>query len=1280
MWLRRIIFYCSATVIILAAVSISVLQLLTPLLNEHRTDFEKWVSAALQMPVTITRINVAWRQYYPVVNLTGVKIYHPVTHAPLLNVQKLSAFLSLPSSVWQRKWVLSSFLIKGTSIAVSETEKGDFIIQGFPEFKTNQSSDTPLDDMINAFANQPKVMLQAIDVSYTSKAHKQYHVTIQSLQIANNETEHLFTATAVLNQVMPTEIHLQAHWEGASFNAKQLNGKVYLYVSGLSLGQWFKQYTYHDMALSQGVMSAKSWIQFQNGAINQFQSQFQLYDGVLGVGKQSMTFNRLMGEIGIKYNQDRWIVAAKDLFIETPTLVWPTTGFYAEFVKTTQGDWMPAQCRIAYVNIRDAVKWLSMIPNNALQSQLQKVNPLHPRGHLYDLRLLFNPSDATFSPSSIAARFSNVSLDATKAYPGISRLSGSVSATDSAGNVTIATTKGGLSYSPAFSRTLRFDQLAAEVNWQKEPNASGWKISTKDIRLSNDDIAVFASGSLLLSDTTSPRIDLAGNFSVAKAENIMRYLPDKRLEKGLVEWLSQAFLKGALQSGQFKVQGALNDFPFDQAGTFLVSGQLHQVDFRYAPTWPVIHSINGALTFSGRKVIIDVTNGQTEGVELGNVSALIPYLGEEKPAVVEVTTQPIDIDLAAGTAFLMKTPLKKTYATLLDALHPQGPARLQLNLTVPLSHPDDTAVKGALSIKNSLVNMKEWGLEVSHLNGALTFTENDITADKLVGSLFNEPISIALQTEQKKNKHSSVAARFATHINVTDLEKWLKITSNRYVSGDADVSGVVHISMAEPVAVNLSSRLKGVTVDLPAPYHKDKDAEIDFRADLFAADQGPLRFRFSYQNIAGGAMFLEKIADHFSMNALTVQLGAGTPAWPTEKGLSIAGSVDHIDWNDVQAYLNNNEHDTNALPLSLPLRHIDIRAGLFSIFNQKIAGLTIRVDLHPDFWDVGLSSAQVTGRLKVPTRFSRDEIISVQLDSLALNTAAGNDSGSSVSWNMQSMPAIIFYADHVKYNQLNLGRVSFKTETANKGVQIHDFLMTSDEFKLIGAGWWTKNGAFHKTVLSGAASSNSVSALLTSFGFDSHNYILKNGEVTYDLSWNKAPFSPEFKSMSGNASLKIGKGQILEVKETSGAKMDIGRMLSVFSLQTIPRRLSLDFSDLFQSGYSFDAFRGDFSFKNGDIYTNNTHFDGPVARIGIAGTIGLIDKDYNLTLSVTPHVASSIPVAATLLTANPVVGVAVFAADKVLGSAISKATTYYYSVKGPWDNPNWQSIKVANPR
>ena len=141
--------------------------------------------------------------------------------------------------------------------------------------------------------------------------------------------------------------------------------------------------------------------------------------------------------------------------------------------------------------------------------------------------------------------------------------------------------------------------------------------------------------------------------------------------------------------------------------------------------------------------------------------------------------------------------------------------------------------------------------------------------------------------------------------------------------------------------------------------------------------------------------------------------------------------------------------------------------------------------------------------------------------------------------------------------------------------------------------------------------------------------------------------------------------------------MDMGRMLSLFSLQTIPRRLSLDFSDLFEQGYSFDFMRGDFSMKQGSAYTQKPAvFEGPGAYITASGRIGLLAQDYDLNLSVAPHVTESLPIVAGALTLNPFVGAAAWVVNKVvLSREVARVATYNYKVTGPWNAPVWRSVQ-----
>ncbi len=236
--------------------------------------------------------------------------------------------------------------------------------------------------------------------------------------------------------------------------------------------------------------------------------------------------------------------------------------------------------------------------------------------------------------------------------------------------------------------------------------------------------------------------------------------------------------------------------------------------------------------------------------------------------------------------------------------------------------------------------------------------------------------------------------------------------------------------------------------------------------------------------------------------------------------------------------------------------------------------------------------------------------------------------------------------------------------------------------ELQAKGDWLQ-GHGYTTHLSGKAVSSRVTELLDSLGFNAHNFVAHNGELNFDLNWQDAPYTPSLAMMNGNVSMNMGAGRIVDIGRSANAKVGLGQLLSIFSLQTIPRRLTFDFSDVFQKGYSFDSVKGDFDLRNGNAYTSDFLFDGTVAKVGINGRIGLRDKDFNFTLIVIPSVTSvtsSIPLAATLITMNPLVGLGAFAVNTVLGSQFSKVTTYYYDVTGPWDNPVWKSVKVYKPK
>ena len=161
--------------------------------------------------------------------------------------------------------------------------------------------------------------------------------------------------------------------------------------------------------------------------------------------------------------------------------------------------------------------------------------------------------------------------------------------------------------------------------------------------------------------------------------------------------------------------------------------------------------------------------------------------------------------------------------------------------------------------------------------------------------------------------------------------------------------------------------------------------------------------------------------------------------------------------------------------------------------------------------------------------------------------------------------------------------------------------------------------------------------------------------------------------LNGILLMDIEKGQFIEINPSAG------RLFGLLSLQTLPRRLTLDFSDLFGKGLAFDHIEGRFNLENGDAYTNNLSMTGPSVNINISGRTGLVQQDYDQIATVTPRVTDSLPVASALF--GPVgigVGAVIFLASEIFQSIPDKINTLLrkqYTITGAWDDPQVTKIQ-----
>jgi uncharacterized protein YhdP len=135
-------------------------------------------------------------------------------------------------------------------------------------------------------------------------------------------------------------------------------------------------------------------------------------------------------------------------------------------------------------------------------------------------------------------------------------------------------------------------------------------------------------------------------------------------------------------------------------------------------------------------------------------------------------------------------------------------------------------------------------------------------------------------------------------------------------------------------------------------------------------------------------------------------------------------------------------------------------------------------------------------------------------------------------------------------------------------------------------------------------------------------------------------------------------------------------LLGILSLQALPRRITLDFRDIFSEGFAFDEIVGAVKINRGNATLDNFRIQGPAARVLMSGEVDLARETQKLRVRIAPHLSDTVSIAGALV-GGPIAGVAAYLAQKVLKDPIDQMVSYEYDVTGKWAEPTVK--RVAAP-
>ena len=335
---------------------------------------------------------------------------------------------------------------------------------------------------------------------------------------------------------------------------------------------------------------------------------------------------------------------------------------------------------------------------------------------------------------------------------------------------------------------------------------------------------------------------------------------------------------------------------------------------------------------------------------------------------------------------------------------------------------------------------------------------------------------------------------------------------------------------------------------------------------------------------------------------------------------------------------------------------------------------TDRLDLTATFdddnnWQFDVSSAVVTGKGELNANLDVDTTGRFDLEFLNLSAFMTGDGATARKWKLKAsdIPSLRLKTKTLVWRDWRLSNVGVETDHHPRGMVINNISINDPHLQVTGKGSWLRRSwrLDEETTFSFKLSSQNMGDALQHLGYS--RYVDKSkAQAALNWQWPGAPYRFSWGSLTGNSSIEFEKGILSDVDPGAG-----GRFLGLFNLLHLPKRLSLDFADVYKKGFAFDSINGTYVFGGGDAVTQDTEITASAADLTMMGRIGVEDQDYDLIAIVRPH-SSVATLAGGTLIAGPTIGVGLMLLQEIFD--IELIGKDIHTIKGSWSDPVVKNI------
>jgi uncharacterized protein (TIGR02099 family) len=912
------------------------------------------------------------------------------------------------------------------------------------------------------------------------------------------------------------------------------------------------------------------------------------------------------------------------------------------------------------------------------------------------------------------------------AAPGVRNASIDFDFTEASGKAKLLVEAGALELPGVFAEpVVPVDRLAADLQWQRAGDRLS--VMASGVRFSNPDAQGEGQVTWRTGDDPAHRLpgilDLQASLARADGARVWRYLP-LGLPAATRDYVREAVQQGEVSDARFRVKGDLRDFPFAQRpGEFRITAQVRNATYAYAPRpertaalpWPALTQLDGQLVFERGGMRVEDASGRiagTAGLRF-KAAAQIPDLARSTVGV----TGEIRGTMPEALAVVQRTPLSRLMQDALGRATASGPADIRLQLALPLDNLERSRVQGTVTLAGNDLQVTPDSPALTRARGTVLFSERGFSVPSVQARALGGDLRVDGGT-RSAGQDSVVVLRAQGTATAEGLRQarelgWISGLA-RHASGSASYLANITVRSGTPELL-MTSSLQGLALDLPAPLAKAADAALPLRFENTLLREGTASAGATDQLLVelGRVASVQYVRDvsgerpQVLRGAIAIGLAAGETAALPDTGVTAnlrLGAADLDAWERVLdgAAAPAGTAPVRAAPAGAPAPAtgagaaglgylptlVALRARSLTLEGRTLNNVVVGGSREGLLWRGNVDADELNGYLEYrqPSGSGAGRLYG-RLARLSIAASTASAVETLLDEQPGSIPALDVVVDDFELRGKKLGRLEI--DAVNRGGnavvreggvrewRLNRLSLTTPEASFSATGNWAAIDAQaalpggprpprvpverRRTVMNFKLDLADAGQLLARLGMRD---VVRRGQGRMEgqVAWVGSPLGFDYPSMTGAFHVNVEGGQFLK------ADPGLAKLLGVLSLQSLPRRLALDFRDVFSQGFAFDFLRGDITIQQGIAATNNLQMKGVNAAVVMEGRADLARETQDLRVVVVPEINAG---TASLVAAaiNPAIGLGTFLAQLFLREPLARAATQQFQIDGTWADP-----------